>query len=127
MSKQTLEVINNVGVLVLTTETWLLALTTDPAYSVVTSTSLSITIEAGATLTSVLQGNTVESYKSEFSYTASSPCCSSCTLWGGDVSVYYWPPAATTPLPATSTMANATTLHAASAVSTLVNEAGFTL
>jgi hypothetical protein len=45
-----------------------------------------------------------------FQFTAAVPCCLSCTLYGGNVQVYYWPTPAITP-----------------AVSTLVNTAGFTL
>lgn len=43
-------------------------------------------------------------------YTASAPCCALCTLYGGNVQVYYWP-----------------TMTESPPVSTLVNEAGFTL
>ena len=44
-------------------------------------------------------------------FTASEPCCESCTLYGGSVQVYYWP----------------TTEAQSPPVSTLVNSAGFTL
>jgi hypothetical protein len=49
-------------------------------------------------------------YVDSFSFTAAEPCCLICTLYGGNVQVYYWPTPAITP-----------------AVSTLVNTAGFTL
>lgn len=45
-----------------------------------------------------------------FSPTISSPCCLNCTFFGGNVQVYYWP----TPAPTAN-------------ISTLVNDAGFTL
>jgi hypothetical protein len=51
------------------------------------------------------------SYVSDFPpYTASAPCCALCTLYGGNVQVYYWPTTTESP-----------------PVSTLVNEGGFTL
>lgn len=34
----------------------------------------------------------------EFPFTASPPCCGGCTYTAGDVQVYYWPPATTSPL-----------------------------
>lgn len=43
-------------------------------------------------------------------FTASEPCCYSCTLYGGNVQVYYWPEKTQSP-----------------PISTLVNSAGFTL
>ena len=49
-------------------------------------------------------------YASAFTYTAASPCCSSCTIFGGNVQVYAWPTPAPTP-----------------AVSTLVDASNFTL
>ncbi len=49
-------------------------------------------------------------YVSDWSFTATQPCCLNCTLWGGNVQVYYWPTPAPTP-----------------SVSALVNSAGFTL
>jgi len=49
-------------------------------------------------------------YVSAFNYTATSPCCMSCTLSGGNVQVMYWP----TPAPSPP-------------VSTLVNAEGYTL
>lgn len=49
-------------------------------------------------------------YVPEFTFTASKPCCLSCTLFGGNVQVYNWP----TPAPSPP-------------VSTLVNSNGFTL
>lgn len=68
-------------------------------------------------------------YVSQFTYTADKPCCFNCTLYGGNVQVYYWPTAAPSGI-ANSTAppfraANTTTPH--TAVSTLVNAAGFTL
>lgn len=32
-----------------------------------------------------------------FDYTATSPCCSSCTIYGGDIKVYHWPTPAMMP------------------------------
>jgi hypothetical protein len=32
-----------------------------------------------------------------FSYKAAEPCCYNCSLYGGDVQVYYWPTPAPTP------------------------------
>jgi hypothetical protein len=49
-------------------------------------------------------------YASSFTYTAASPCCSSCTIFGGNVQVFAWPTPAPTP-----------------AVSTLVDASNFTL
>ena len=49
-------------------------------------------------------------YPFDFPFTPSSPCCYSCTLFGGNVRVYYWPTPA--PMPG---------------VSVLVNTNGFTL
>ena len=45
-----------------------------------------------------------------FSYSPVEPCCGNCTLYGGDVLVYYWPTPAPTP-----------------GVTELVNAANFTL
>lgn len=47
-----------------------------------------------------------------FSYTASAPCCSTCTLYGDKVEVYYWPTSTSSTGPA---------------ISKLVNNDGFTL
>lgn len=50
------------------------------------------------------------SYVSDFPpYTPSAPCCALCTLYGGNVQVYYWPITTASP-----------------PISTLVNDAGFT-
>jgi len=49
-------------------------------------------------------------YNENWYYTATPPCCLNCTLFGGNVQVYYWP----TPAPSPP-------------VSRLVNAAGFTL
>ena len=43
-------------------------------------------------------------YLSDFTYVPTSPCCKECTLFGGSVQVFYWPPA--TELPAVSTLTN---------------------
>jgi len=52
------------------------------------------------------------SYQSIFTYKPSAPCCSSCTLYGSDVQVFYWP---------------ATRANGSAPATTLVNEVGFTL
>ncbi len=54
--------------------------------------------------------STVLAELSLFPLTASSPCCAKCTFTAGDVQVYHWPLATTSPL-----------------VSMLVNSEGFTL
>lgn len=50
------------------------------------------------------------SYADDWTFTASSPCCSKCSLSGGNVQVQYWPTPAPTPN-----------------VTALVDENGFTL
>ena len=54
--------------------------------------------------------STVLSELSQFPFTASTPCCGQCTFTAGDVQVYHWPAATTTP-----------------SVSLLVNSEGYTL
>jgi hypothetical protein len=49
-------------------------------------------------------------YDNFFSFAPAEPCCGNCTLYGGDVQIYYWPTPAPTP-----------------GVTKLVNEANFTL
>lgn len=49
-------------------------------------------------------------YASDFTFVPTSPCCKECTLFGGNVQVYYWPTATQSP-----------------PVSTLVNSEKFTL
>jgi hypothetical protein len=94
--------------------------------TVTTTTALTTSLDAGPfTWSAYTQYN----YASSFSFTAEKPCCFNCTLYGGNVQVYYWPTAAPASI-ANSTAppfraANSTT--APSAVSTLVNSAGFTL
>lgn len=53
---------------------------------------------------------TYSSYDEPFTYTPAPPCCLNCTLYGGHVQVFYWP-----------------TITASNSISTLVNQAGFTL
>ena len=55
-------------------------------------------------------------------FTASPPCCALCTLYGGNVQVYYWP--TQTQSSPVSALGNRTQSPPAS---TLVNDAGFTL
>jgi hypothetical protein len=53
---------------------------------------------------------TFQAEAQSFPFTASPPCCGGCCFTAGDVQVYHWPPATTSPL-----------------VSMLVNSEGFTL
>jgi hypothetical protein len=53
---------------------------------------------------------TFQAEAQSFPFTASPPCCDGCSFTAGDVQVYHWPPATTSPL-----------------VSMLVNSEGFTL
>jgi len=46
----------------------------------------------------------VYSYATPFAFTASSPCCSSCSLFGDEVQIFHWPTAA--PSPAVSRLVN---------------------
>ncbi len=50
-------------------------------------------------------------YAESFAFTATAPCCSSCTINGGNMQVFYW----------------ATDSALPSGVSTLVDQTGFTL
>jgi hypothetical protein len=80
------------------------------------------------------QVTTYAQYYDWFYYTPKkgSGCCLNCTLYGGDVEVYYWP-TSTLSAPyasnATTTASNASQTHGAVSVvsSLLVNEANFTL
>ena len=44
------------------------------------------------------------SYVSSFAFTASPPCCSSCSLFGNNVQVYYWPSTTAAPNASSSTL-----------------------
>jgi hypothetical protein len=100
-----LVVVNAVGVMVTTLETLVRSIVTSTGYSVVWS-------EQFTTLTSGTDVVTPVAYASAFSYTPAAPCCSSCGLTGTDVQVFYWP-SVTATIP--------------SNISTMVNDAGFTL
>ncbi len=51
------------------------------------------TTEAATTMAWVHAGYTPARYVSDFTFSATSPCCYSCTLFGGDIQVFYWPTA----------------------------------
>jgi len=62
------------------------------------------TIDGEAGSGPTIAAHTTASYVDVFSYHPTSPCCSSCTLYGGDVQVYYWP--TPNPMPKISTLVN---------------------
>lgn len=105
---------NSIGIFVTMTDTFVIYTESLPINLVETQTSFMTTTEAAFTSTSVFSGTTLASYVSDFTYTAAPPCCSACTLFGGNVEVFYWPQSTTS------------VFHNAS-VSTMVNKAGFTL
>jgi hypothetical protein len=78
----------------------------------VTESTWAITFLDGAksTTASTTDSMAYSSYDEPFTYTPAPPCCLNCTLYGGHVQVFYWP-----------------TITASNSISTLVNQAGFTL
>jgi hypothetical protein len=124
-------IVDSVEVAHILTVTFALINQTESAYEVSISTSFSETTAAGTLITSVLSAYTFNTYASGFSFTAVSPCCSSCTIWAGHVNVYYWPPVISTApsIPSVtsrvSSLANMTT-STSEPLSTLVKD-GFTL
>jgi hypothetical protein len=65
-------------------------------------------------------------YASQFTFTPTAPCCSACTLDGGNIEVYFWPSATATASSQDPHALNGTSVISL-AVSTTVNAAGFTL
>jgi hypothetical protein len=81
------------------------------------STYVTTVIQQATTETIIYSPVTPYFYKSYYTPTFASPCCSSCTIYGGNIEVMYFPPATAT------AVANKT----ATSPSTVVDSAGFTL
>jgi hypothetical protein len=66
-------------------------------------------------------------YEGQFTFTPTPPCCSACTLCGGNIEVYFWPFATATPSSQAPYAAVSSSSVISHAVSTTVSDAGFTL
>jgi hypothetical protein len=81
------------------------------------STYVTTSVQQATTETLIYTPVTPYFYESDYTPTFTPPCCSSCTIYGGNIEVMYFPPATAT------AAANKT----ATAASTVVDSAGFTL
>jgi hypothetical protein len=90
-------------------------------YSLIETVSLVTLTRSGYTVGISQSAYYPYQYAEDFSFKPTSPCCSSCTIYGGDVQVYYWPTATAAP------SAQATGVTNSSSPQTLVDAAGFTL
>ena len=118
---ETLETVTGTGNVVITYTDIVSSVSTTGTTTVTSadlySTYFSTENQKATTETIIYSPYTPYFYESSYTPTFTSPCCSACTIYGGNIEVMYFPPATAT----------GTAKETASSASTVVNSVGFTL